>query len=1096
MKIYIRTSALSGALILVFAASRLFGQAESGTIVGVVSDQAGAVVPAAKVTLVNEGTNATRVILTNESGRYAANSFPTGRITATVEHPGFQKLVRSGVELTAADTLTLDLQLTVGNVSESVEVKGEATLLQSQTAAVSSLIDNQRILQTPLNGRSFVQLLQLSPGAVAGQPGLAAGGTYALRANPEVSVNGSNPNNNSYLIDGLFNRGLWVNSIVMVPTIDSIQEMRVMTSNYSAEYGAATGAVTIVQTKSGGNQFHGGAYEFLRNDKLDANTFFNNRAGRPKQPFRRNEFGATIGGPIRRDRTFFFADYQGIRIRQPAETVSTIPTAAQKTMVTTGDFSRFGATIFDPYTLVSGPGATQVRQPFPGNQIPTNRLDPAAAKVIALVPDPNTGSATRNYVYTPPSPQRTDQFDIRLDHNLGSADRVFFKYSYDKSTSTTPGNLPPAGSAASVGPYVSGGTDSLLANWSATLNYTKVFGGSMVNEVRVGALRWASDFTPTFLKLNTSDAVGIPGVNINDRSGGLPDLNIAGIQALGAQSQYPETARTISYQFEDVLTVVRGSHTFKFGGNYIRHDFNGFTVRQPRGLFDFNGQFTRQIGAGGATTALADFALGAADAANRGILSGTFGMRFFNLAAFADDTWRVTNRLNVNFGARYEVQSPPYEAHDRWANYNVVTARIVLANRDGNSRTLRNLDANNLGPRLGVTYMLTNDRKTVLRTGFGMAFVEQFNSGKQIYQNLPFAFQQVFTSDQAGAPAFLLRQGFPAPVAPNISDIAALSGGSPTAWDFDLKTPKGMQWSFGIQRELLRDLLLDISYVGSKTIDIHNQINPNQSFPGPGAQGPRRPLFAINPLVADIDYRTNWGASKYHSLQSRVERRYARGLTINFSYTWSHNLADTRGVRNSTQPQDARCTRCEWGNAVEDRHHVAIVSHVYELPFGKGRQFASQGTLGHIIGNWDVSGAWTMYSGSYFTPTLGSPVSNSAGGGPQRPDRIGDGNLPTGQRTIDRWFDLNAFATPRQFTFGNSANFVLIGPGYFNTDLGVHRNFQVGERAKLSFRWEMFNSFNRANFNNPNATTGTAPAGQISGTLPARIMQFGLKLNF
>jgi hypothetical protein len=247
--------------------------------------------------------------------------------------------------------------------------------------------------------------------------------------------------------------------------------------------------------------------------------------------------------------------------------------------------------------------------------------------------------------------------------------------------------------------------------------------------------------------------------------------------------------------------------------------------------------------------------------------------------------------------------------------------------------------------------------------------------------------------------------------------------------------------------------------------------------------------------VADIDYRTNWGASKYHSVQSRVERRYARGLTINFSYTWSHNLADTRGVRNSTQPQDARCTRCEWGNAVEDRHHVAIVSHVYELPFGKGRQFASQGMLGHIIGNWDLSGAWTMYSGSYFTPTLGSPVSNSTGGGPQRPDRIGDGNLPSG-RTIDRWFDLNAFATPRQFTFGNSANFVLIGPGYFNTDLGIHRNFQVGERAKLSFRWEMFNSFNRANFNNPNATIGTAPAGQISGTLPARIMQFGLKLNF
>jgi hypothetical protein len=1090
----IRCTSVFAALLL--AASSLFGQAESGTIVGVVNDQAGAVVPGAKVTLVNEGTHFTRVVVTNENGQYVANSFPTGAIMATVEHPGFQKLVRSGVELTAADTLTLDLQLTVGNVTEAVEVKGEATLLQSQTAAVSTLIDNQRILQTPLNGRSFVQLLQLGAGAIAGQPGLAAGGTYALRANPEISINGSNPNNNSYLIDGLFNRGLWVNSIVMVPTIDSIQEVRVMSSNYSAEYGAATGAVTIVQSKSGSNQWHGSAYEFLRNDKLDANTFFNNRAGRPKQAFRRNEFGNTIGGPIRRDRTFIFGDYQGIRIRQPAETVSTIPAVAQKNMVATGDFSGLGTTVFDPFTLGPGANGTQVRAAFPGNRIPVSRLDPAALKIMSLVPDPTAGGATRNYVYTPPSPQGTDQFDVRVDENVGAADRLFFKYSYDYSTATTPGNLPSASSNVPVGPYISGGTDSRLVNWSVTFNYTKVFGASMVNEARLGALRWGSDFTPTFLGLNTADAVGIPGVNVNDRSGGIPDLNIAGYQALGAQSQYPETARTISYQFEDVLTVVRGSHTFKFGGNYIRHDFNGFTVRQPRGLFDFNGQFTRQIGAGGAATVLADFALGAADAANRGILPSTFGMRFYNFAAFADDTWRITNRLNVHFGARYELQSPPYDVHDRWANYNVVTARIVLANRDGNSRTLRNLDANNLGPRLGITYMLTNDRKTVLRTGFGMAFVEQFNSGKQLYQNLPFAFQQVFTTDQAGAPGVLLRQGFPTPAPPSINDIVALSGGSPTAWDFDLKTPKGMQWSFGIQRELVRDLLLDVSYVGSRTIDIHNQINPNQSFPGPGAQGPRRPLFAINPLVTDIDYRTNWGASKYHSLQARVERRYVRGLTAAFNYTWSHNLANTRGVRNSTSPQDARCTRCEWANALEDRHHAAIVSHVYELPFGKGRKLASEGLLAYVIGNWDVSGVWTMYSGSYLTPTLGSPVSNSAGGGPQRPDRIANGNLQVGQRTVDRWFDVSAFATPRQFMFGNSANYVLIGPGYFNTDLGIHRNFRVTEKAQMSFRWEMFNSFNRANFNNPNAVIGTTSAGQISGTLPARIMQMGLKMTF
>jgi len=284
--------------------------------------------------------------------------------------------------------------------------------------------------------------------------------------------------------------------------------------------------------------------------------------------------------------------------------------------------------------------------------------------------------------------------------------------------------------------------------------------------------------------------------------------------------------------------------------------------------------------------------------------------------------------------------------------------------------------------------------------------------------------------------------------------------------------------------------------VGSRTIDIHNQTNPNQSFPGPGAQGPRRPLFSINPLVSDIDYRTNWGASKYHSVQLRLEKRYSGGLTASFAYTWSHNLANTRGVRNSTPPQDARCTRCEWGNAVEDRHQAAVVSHVYELPFGAKRQFLNQGVLARVVGNWDLTGVWIMYSGAYFTPSLASPVSNSAGGGTQRPDRIRDGNLPAGQRTIDRWFDISAFATPRQFTFGNSGTFVLEGPGYFNTDLGIHRNFRFTERAALSFRWELFNSFNRANFNNPNASIGTASAGQISGTQPARIMQMGLKLQF
>jgi hypothetical protein len=404
----------------------VYPQALSGTIVGTVTDQTGAVIPGANVRLVNEGTQFTRTVVTNANGQYVAYSAPTGGYTITVEHAGFQKLVRTGIRLTAADTLTVDLTLTLGSVEQTVEVTAETPLLQSQTAAVSSLVSNQQILEMPMNGRTFTSLLKLSPGASTGSSGNLTNSPYAMRGDVNISVNGSSAQNNSYLIDGMVNRNLWLSTLIIVPTVDSIQEVRMLTSNYSAEYGAAAGAVTIVQSKSGTNKFHGSAYEFLRNDKLDANTFFNNRSGVPKPAFRRNEFGATIGGPIRRDRTFFFGDYQGIRIRQPRTIVATVPTLAQRSWVTTGDFSTAGFTIYDPENVVGNQ-----RQPFPGNRIPANRLDPAAVKMMSLLPAPTSSAATRNFVFNPTVQQRTDQFDVRLDQNLAAATASF------SSTATT-----------------------------------------------------------------------------------------------------------------------------------------------------------------------------------------------------------------------------------------------------------------------------------------------------------------------------------------------------------------------------------------------------------------------------------------------------------------------------------------------------------------------------------------------------------------------------------------------------------------------------------------------------------------------------------
>ena len=1089
-------------LTLIFALActpEIFAQAQSGTIVGTLTDQSGGVIPGANVKLVNDETQFTRTTTTNAEGQYVAYSVPTGTYTITVEQAGFQKLVRSGVRLTAADTVTIDLQLTLGSVEQTVQVTAETPLLQSQTAAVSSLVTNQQMVEMPLNGRTFTALLKLGPGAYTGSSGNLTTSPYAMRGDVNISVNGSSAQNNSYLIDGMVNRNLWLSTLIMVPTVDSIQEVRMLTSNYSAEYGAAAGAVTIVQTKSGTNKLHGSAYEFLRNNKLDANSFFNNRSGVARPAFQRNEFGGTIGGPIRKDRTFFFGDYQGIRLRQPRTIVSTIPTLAQRAMVTTGDFSNAGFTIFDPENVVNNQ-----RQAFAGNKIPLNRLDPVAVKMMALLPTPTSAAATRNFVFNPKVKQRTDQFDVRLDQNLGTSDRFFFKFSYDDTNLIQPGSLPsPANAGIPISPFLSAdGTNTAttvpLKNWSVTLNYTKVLNTRMVNEVRLGVVRWNQNILPLGNEFKTADAIGIKGININDKSGGLPSMSITGFQGLGDNSTFPENSQTASIQYEDILSLSLGSHTMKFGGQYIRHRFNGFSAFPTRGDFAFNGQFTRQIATSTAATALSDFALGATSGINRNILVGTFGMRNWNLAAFADDTWRVTNRLTWNYGLRYELLAPPYEVYDRWSNFRVDTGKLEIAGKNGASRTLRKLDKNNFAPRMGITYMLTEDRKTVLRAGSGFSFVEAGQGGGQLYKNLPFFYSQVLTTDQNARPPYRLSDGIPAPVPPNQNDLVALSSGSPNAWDYNLKATKVMQWSIGVQREVITNLLVDVSYVGTRTLGLIGTVNLNQSVPGAGAQGPRRPFFALNPNVTNVNYRTNYGDAKYHSLQTRVEKRAANGLTLSLAYTWSHytsNGANINGGGNGP-PQDIRCIRCEWGSSPDDRRHIFVLNHVYELPFGTGRHWLNKGVLGYVVGNWNLSGIWSLASGEHFTPTLAAAVSNSAGGGGDRPNRIGDGNLDSSQRTVDRWFDVAAFVTPAQFAFGNAGRGILVGPGNYNVDLGVHRNFRFTEQWRMSLRWEMFNAFNRTNFGTPNASIGNATVGQISTTAPARVMQLALKLSF
>jgi len=815
---------------------------------------------------------------------------------------------------------------------------------------------------------------------------------------------------------------------------------------------------------------------------------------------------------VRKDKTFFFADYQGLRLVQPTTQVDTIPTLAQQQMVATGNFSALPTTIYNPYQTTTSAAGVVSRVPFPGNVIPSTMLDAAAGKIIQLLPAPTSGGATNNFIFNPAGSQRDDQYDLRADQNIGKTDRLFLKYSYDNAVGYAAGVLPvgPNTGGADVGQYLqtgSNGGPSNTANWSVTLNFTKVINASTVDEFHFGILRDWLEIYNSDSTHSTAQSLGIPNINISNLNLGLPYLPISGFTAIGDSDSYPEFTHSVSIPLEDILTVIKGRHTFKFGGGYTRHRFDGHTSTAPRGQYSFGGQFTRQIGTSSAATALADYALGASTVIVRSEQFGDFGMRVWEGSSFAEDAWRVTNRLTITYGLRWELQAPPYEVHNRWANISVATGQFAVAgtptqNLNGDcGRSLVCLDRHDFAPRLGIAQQLTGDGKTVLRAGFGMSYFEGFNAGKMLASNPPMNVIQQFTTDQNGAPGILLSQGIPLPVVPNLSDPTQLTG---LYYDYDshMKLNKSLQFNAGVQREVLPNLLLDVGFVRTLTEHMTNSVVGNQALPGAGALNPRRPLYSINPVLGDIDFRTNWGMAKYNALQVKATKRYSRGLTGALAWTWSHNMGQTNGPASSTRPQNSLCFACEWGNLPEDRRHMVVINHVYELPFGTGREYVNHGPVSYIVGNWDISGIWTMYTGMHFGPSEATSVSNVLTGSSvnvsptERPNLNGAPNLPSDQRTITHWFNVAAFALPPQYTWGTAGPGILVGPGFFNFDLGIHRTFPIKERIKLTFRAEMFNTFNHTNFNNPNATIGSTSAGVVSATYPARIMQMALKLAF
>ncbi|MGH9839429.1 MAG: carboxypeptidase regulatory-like domain-containing protein, partial [Blastocatellia bacterium] len=1038
------------ALLFLVTATTVFSQ--TAQVGGRVSDPAGSVVPGAKITLTNEGNGFTRETVTNDEGYFTIPLLQPGNYQINVQKDGFKPVRQSGITLQVEQAARLDFKLEPGAVSETVNITAAAPVLERETSSVGQVIENKTIVTLPLNGRNYSQLVALMPGATPNQ---------GSRASDGVSLNGNRTFQNTYLIDGVDNNnyilGVDTSSTqALRPSVDAIQEFKVESANYSAEYGRSAGGIISLAIKSGTNEFHGSAFEFLRNDKLDANNFFSNRASLKRPPLRYNQFGGTFGGPVWKNHTFFFASYQGTRDKRARTSTTTVPAPE----MTRGNFGAIN--IYDPASVAGG-----VRQQFPNNTIPDSRIDPVGRRLAALYPAPNQPGTVNNYVSNVPVSDTADQLDLRGDHSFGPSDTMFARFSWaDREISQGGFFAPPGNGGNGFGDYP---LTQLPKAWSIAGGETHVFSTALVNEVRVGYTKNQSNqVSPAAQSLY--DQFGIKGVPQIEGLTGLPTFSITNFAALGDRTFAPNPKRVEVFQFTDNLSWTRGNHGLKFGGDLrLRKNFAG-TSNIGRGSFSFNGQFTSRTPGSGAGSALADLLLGLTSSAQLStLLTGDFRDHYYGF--YGNDTWRVTPKLTVNLGLRHELQTPMWEANNRMANFDLnpgsPTYGTLVNAKDGGirERSFVNLDKNNFAPRAGFSYALTP--KTVVRGSFGSFYGGLgFQAIAQLgAANIPYSVSVTNVSaTTAAASNLILPNGFPA------GFLDPKNAVNPSAISFpeDFPIAEVHQWNLNVQRELWGQTVVSVAYVGSGSSYLRGFNDLNAPPPGAGAINPRRPF----PAFGGITHASPFAHSTYHSIQAKAERRFSSGFSLLSAYTWSHsidNSVDGEDTGNgATTPQDPRNTNAEKASSAIDLRHRMVTSAIYDLPFGG---WGNNAVVKAIVGGWQVGGIFVAQTGFPMTPTVAPNPANTTT--PVRANQLRDGNLDRGGRSVDRWYDATAFGPAAQFTFGNSARNVLRAPGLVNLDFLVARNFQVTERFRVEFRGELYNATNSVHFGRPNLTVNS-----------------------
>lgn len=1048
-------SAAGRAVLLVgVAASEAFAQ--TGAITGRTRDQAGGALPGVTIRAVHLQTNAERAALTSGSGDYSLTLLPVGDYRLEAELSGFKKAVVGDLKLSVGDTVRVDFGLEIGPRAETVLVTRTSSLVQSDTSTLGAVIDRQKIADLPLNGRKFETLIQLVPGVVP------------LPYGPFVSVAslGVRASSNNFSLDGVDNNDPAINFLTLRPILDAIEEFRVQ-AQYTAEFGRGAGVNVQVITRSGTNELQASAWEFWRNDTLDARNFFA-PPGSDKPAFNRHQFGGTLGAPLVRDRTFLFVAYEGLRRRQRVSSLQPVPPLAFRA----GDFSALSTPLRDPLS-----GA-----PFPGNRIPVDRLHPAARAILARgsYPEPTAGlSGGLNFRVVNPHPNDVDSVSARIDHQVSKTNRLLVRYGFTRDDVRSPCTL--ISLAACIPGYP---TSNIQLAHSLSVVDTHVFGSAVLNEMRLGFNR--SSLPRIALTSaaregrNVGAELGIPGIPSSDdpNDWGHPTLRIAGYPQIGDLGYQLRTGTT--FYAADTVHRVAGTHALRAGFEVRRLQFDG-QVGRARDVLSFDGRFTGN--------GFADFLLGYPSQTVRNPEDFVRFRRMWLLAGFLQDDVKVGERWTFNLGLRYEYNTPDVERFDRLANVNTPTYAYEIANQNGASRALYEPDRNNLAPRIGFAFRPDASARFAIRGGYGVFYdlVAMANHLGLTRQGPPFQTSETY---DASANPLDLTLSDPFPVGRlQSSPVFAVRG-------IDTHFHDGYfhQWSLGAQRGIGSRAVVEVAYVGSKGRELNRVIDVNQALPGPGTIQSRRPL----PQYGSVEVLQSSGRSIYHALVARVERRSSRGLSFLVSYTYGHAIDDGSALGALPIGQDARNLAAERASADFDVRHRLVASYVWDVPFGRGRRLGNDAhpLVRAVLGGWQVSGITAVQTGLPVTPSLGASRSLT-GTTRDRPNMTGVDPVVRDRSDRTIYLDPAAYALPPLGTFGNAGRNSVRGPGLSSTDLGFSKVFRVKDRADVQLRAELFNAFNQPQLGQPEVAFDSAAFGRIGSTrADNRQVQLGLKVTF